>query len=104
MIRAVVGAHPHIRQATKIIDGKPVIYSLGNVVFDGFSDADNNTGSILWMTVTAAGVKDWHLQAVHIDRSGSPHPEPVTVEPVLLNRAQSQLTGWLAPSCIQVES
>lgn len=103
-VDAVVGAHPHIRQATKIIDGKPVIYSLGNVVFDGFSDADNNTGSILWMTVTAAGVKDWHLQAVHIDRSGSPHPERVAVGPVLLNRAQSQLTGWPAPSCIQVES
>jgi len=74
---AVVGAHPHIRQDTEIIDGKPVIYSLGNFVFDGFSDADNNTGSILWMTVTAAGVKDWHLQAVHLDASGSPHPEQV---------------------------
>ena len=72
---AVVGAHPHIRQDTEIIDGKPVIYSLGNFVFDGFSDADNNTGSILWMTVTAAGVKDWRLQPVHIDSSGSPHPE-----------------------------
>ncbi|MBW8843965.1 MAG: CapA family protein [Burkholderiales bacterium] len=78
---AVVGAHPHIRQDTEIIDGKPVIYSLGNFVFDGFSDADNNTGSILWMTVTAAGVKDWHLQAVHIDPSGSPHPERVAVGP-----------------------
>ena len=71
----MVGAHPHIRQDTEIIDGKPVIYSLGNFVFDGFSDADNNTGSILWMTVTASGVKDWWLQAVHIDPSGSPHPE-----------------------------
>ena len=73
---AVVGTHPHIRQDTEIIDGKPVIYSLGNFVFDGFSDADNNTGSILWMTVTASGVRDWHLQAVHLDASGTPHPEP----------------------------
>ncbi|HSI48895.1 MAG TPA: CapA family protein [Ideonella sp.] len=71
---AVVGTHPHVRQDTEIIDGKPVIYSLGNFVFDGFSDADNNTGSILWMTVSAAGVRDWRLQAVHIDPSGSPHP------------------------------
>lgn len=73
---AVVGTHPHVRQDTELIDGKPVIYSLGNFVFDGFSDADNNTGSILWMTVTAAGVRDWHLQPVHIDASGKPHPAP----------------------------
>ncbi|MFG6489127.1 CapA family protein [Roseateles sp. BYS78W] len=69
---AVVGTHPHVRQDTELIDGKPVIYSLGNFVFDGFSDADNNTGSILWMTVTAQGVSDWHLQSVHIDPSGAP--------------------------------
>ncbi|RZL30980.1 MAG: CapA family protein, partial [Rubrivivax sp.] len=78
---AVVGTHPHVRQDVEVIDGKPVIYSLGNFVFDGFSDADNNTGSILWMTVTAAGVKDWGLQAVHIDPSGSPHPERATAKP-----------------------
>jgi len=73
---AVVGAHPHIRQDIELIDGKPVIYSLGNFVFDGFSDADNNTGSVLWMTVSAAGVTDWQLQPVHIDRSGNPHMAP----------------------------
>ncbi|MDY0747686.1 CapA family protein [Paucibacter sp. R3-3] len=73
---AVVGAHPHIRQDVELIDGKPVIYSLGNFVFDGFSDTDNNTGSVLWMTVSAEGVVDWQLQAVHIDRSGSPHMAP----------------------------
>ncbi|WP_348063351.1 CapA family protein [Roseateles sp.] len=77
---AVVGTHPHVRQDAEVIDGKPVIYSLGNFVFDGFSDADNNTGSILWMTVTADGVKDWRLQPVHIDPSGSPHLDRVTVD------------------------
>lgn len=71
---AVVGTHPHVRQDTEIIDGKPVIYSLGNFVFDGFKDADNNTGSILWMTVTASGVRDWRLEEVHIDAAGRPHP------------------------------
>ncbi len=70
---AVVGTHPHVRQDTEMIDGKPVIYSLGNFVFDGFSDPDNNTGSILWMTVSANGVNSWELQSVHIDASGTPH-------------------------------
>ncbi|MEO6277240.1 CapA family protein [Roseateles sp.] len=73
---AVVGTHPHVRQDIEVIDGKPVIYSLGNFVFDGFDDADNNTGSLLWMTVTSSGVKDWHLEPVHIDSSGSPLIDP----------------------------
>lgn len=71
---AVVGTHPHVRQDTELIDGRPVIYSLGNFVFDGFSDADNNTGSILWMTVDRQGVVDWGLQAVTIDKQGRPTP------------------------------
>lgn len=70
---AVVGTHPHLRQDTELIDGRPVVYSLGNFVFDGFSDADNNTGSILWMTLDAQGVVDWRLQAVTIDKQGRPH-------------------------------
>jgi len=73
----VVGGHPHITQGTESYNGHLIVYSLGNFVFDGFSDADNNTGSILWMTVTAAGVRDWRLQPVHIDASGRPHAEPV---------------------------
>lgn len=72
---AVVGTHPHVRQDSELIDGRPVIYSLGNFVFDGFSDADNNTGSILWMTVDAQGVADWRLQAVGIDKQGRPYAQ-----------------------------
>ena len=80
---AVVGTHPHVRQNVEIIEGRPVIYSLGNFVFDGFSDADNNTGSILWMTVSAAGVEDWYLQTVHIDPAGRPHAERTLAQQAL---------------------
>ncbi|MEO6280644.1 CapA family protein [Roseateles sp.] len=93
---AVVGTHPHVRQDTEVIDGKPVIYSLGNFVFDGFSDADNNTGSILWMTVTAAGVKDWHLQEVHLDPSGSPHFQRVAAAPAA-DLASARWGGLMKP-------
>ncbi len=70
---AVVGTHPHVRQDTEVIDGKPVIYSLGNFVFDGFSDPENNTASLLWMDVGAGGVSRWWLQTVRIDAQGRPH-------------------------------
>jgi poly-gamma-glutamate synthesis protein (capsule biosynthesis protein) len=32
---AVVGHHPHVAQEVEIIDGRPVLYSLGNGVFHG---------------------------------------------------------------------
>jgi poly-gamma-glutamate synthesis protein (capsule biosynthesis protein) len=73
---AVVGTHPHVRQDSEIIDGKPVIYSLGNFVFDGFDKAEQRTGSILWMTVDAHGVQDWSLQPVVIDADGRPRALP----------------------------
>ena len=33
---AVVGGHPHVTQGAETYRGKPIIYSLGNFVFDGF--------------------------------------------------------------------
>lgn len=71
---AVVGAHPHVVQDTEVIDGKPVIYSLGNFVFDGFSDTASRTGAVLWMDLTRQGVTAWHLETVHLDQQGTPHP------------------------------
>ncbi len=73
---AVVGTHPHVRQDTEVIDGKPVIYSLGNFVFDGFDRPATTTGSILWMTVDRFGVRDWKLQSVRIDGQGRPWIAP----------------------------
>ena len=31
---AVIGAHPHVIQTFDVYHGKPIIYSLGNFVFD----------------------------------------------------------------------
>jgi poly-gamma-glutamate synthesis protein (capsule biosynthesis protein) len=56
-----------------MIDGKPVIYSLGNFVFDGFEGSATH-GSILWMTIDRTGVRQWHLQEVELDREGRPAP------------------------------
>ncbi len=77
---AVVGSHPHVMQDTEIYRGKPIIYSLGNFVFDGFSAAVNNTGAILWLDITVRGVKHWHISTVRIDREGTPHPARQVVE------------------------
>ena len=41
---AVVGGHPHVTQNIQIYNGKPIFYSLGNFVFNGFDTVDTNTG------------------------------------------------------------
>ena len=71
---AVVGTHPHVVQDTETYQGKPIIYSLGNFVFDGFSDPSNNTGWVLHMDVTKQGVQSWRIDAAHMDKQGTPHP------------------------------
>lgn len=71
---AVVGTHPHIVQDTETYRGKPIIYSLGNFIFDGFSSIENNTGWVLWMDVTSQGVTNWRIEHARIDQQGTPHP------------------------------
>jgi hypothetical protein len=71
---AVVGTHPHVVQDVERYRGKPIFYSLGNFVFDGFSSPDNNTGWVLWLDVSRSGVQQWRIQEVHQDRHGTPHP------------------------------
>ena len=71
---AVVGGHPHVVQDHEEYRGKPIIYSLGNFVFDGFTDRDNNTGWLLRMELDRRGVKNWRVSVARIDRHGIPRP------------------------------
>lgn len=73
---AVVGTHPHVVQDSEVYRGKPIVYSLGNFVFDGFSDLANRTGWILFLTVGRDGVRAWHVEPVRQDLHGQPHPVP----------------------------
>jgi len=73
---AVVGGHPHVTQEIEIYRGKPVIYSLGNFVFDGFTDPLNNTGWLLRLELDKAGVVSSRIVVARIDREGTPHPAP----------------------------
>jgi len=75
---AVVGGHPHVTQDTELYRGKPIIYSLGNFLFDGFSDEDNNTGWLLRLELDRQGVRRWRTYVAHIDRQGVPHPGSFT--------------------------
>jgi poly-gamma-glutamate synthesis protein (capsule biosynthesis protein) len=69
---AVVGGHPHVTQNIEIYKGKPVFYSLGNFIFNGFTDKEANTGWILTLNIGASGALDWKIHQVGLNRQGIP--------------------------------
>jgi hypothetical protein len=71
---AVVGGHPHQVQDIETYQGKPIFYSLGNFVFDGFTLPENRLGWLLRLELDRQGVQAWQIHTVQIDRRGLPHP------------------------------
>lgn len=72
----VVGSHPHVTQGAETYKGKPIIYSLGNFVFDGFEDPAAKRGWLLRLKLDKSGVIFWETLAAQMDENGTPHPLP----------------------------
>jgi poly-gamma-glutamate synthesis protein (capsule biosynthesis protein) len=77
----VVGGHPHVTQGAEIYKGKPIIYSLGNFVFDGFEDPAAKRGWLLRLKLDKSGVIFWDTLAAQMDDKGTPHPLPGSFTP-----------------------
>lgn len=78
---AVVGGHPHVTQGSEIYQGKPIIYSLGNFVFDGFDYPEAQQGWLLRMAVSQEGVRNWEVIPAYMDAEGLPQRKPVAAAP-----------------------
>ena len=70
----VVGSHPHVTQGAETYQGKPIVYSLGNFVFDGFEEPRAKFGWLLKVRLDKAGVIFWETREARIDEDGTPHP------------------------------
>ncbi len=70
----VVGSHPHVTQGAEIYQGKPIVYSLGNFVFDGFDYPEARRGWLLRLKLDKSGVLLWETLAAQIDDAGTPWP------------------------------
>lgn len=90
---AVVGSHPHVTQGADMVLGKPVIWSLGNLVFDGFELPEAKIGWLLRMAVDKHGIHHWSTVAVRMDENGTPTPDPATRTPC------GRRGGKLQPAC-----
>jgi len=71
---AVVGSHPHVTQNTEFYKGRPIVYSLGNFVFDGYSSLENTTGWALQLAVDKEGVRQARIHVARIDKHATPRP------------------------------
>jgi poly-gamma-glutamate synthesis protein (capsule biosynthesis protein) len=81
---AVVGMHPHVTQTVEYYRGKPIIYSLGNFVFDYFAgDPPVWNGWIAELSFDGRTAPDLTLHVVELDPAGVPHllPKPAEEKP-----------------------
>ena len=77
----VVGGHPHVTQGAEYYRGKPIIYSLGNFLFNGFDTPATTTGWVLSARVDRTGVVDWRTHVARLDANGVPHRLPTASSP-----------------------
>jgi len=85
----VLGAHSHVLQPVEAYNGGLIVYSLGNLVFDGFAPPSTYS-AIFTATLTPAGVVDYAWVPVMVDH-GLPRlatPEEAQVILALVRQAQ----------------
>ncbi len=78
---AVIGGHPHVRQDIEIINGKPVVYSVGNFVMKETDNANQRLGWVLELNLDKTGVASWRTHTAAIDMEGIPTPAPARAVP-----------------------
>ena len=77
----VVGAHPHVTQGADSYRGRPIVYSLGNFLFNGFDTEATLTGWLLELRIGKQGVKSWRTRVVKLNAEGIPTPDVGAASP-----------------------
>jgi poly-gamma-glutamate synthesis protein (capsule biosynthesis protein) len=77
-VDAVVGSHPHCVQPCDAYHGRPIIYSLGNLVFDGAPTLPSwNRGQLLEMDLGQPGTRPASFRLVPVQLDGRGFPQLV---------------------------
>jgi poly-gamma-glutamate synthesis protein (capsule biosynthesis protein) len=83
---AVLGSHPHVTQTVEWYRDRPIVYSLGNFLFDYFPDDPAIFfGWVARLVISESSGIRLRLDTVSLDLAGVPHP--------VLNTTQ-----WLDPA------
>lgn len=65
---AVIAHHPHVEQAYETYNGRPILYSLGNAIFDQYWSAATQVGLSIAMSINDQALQ-LYLVPIKIDRS-----------------------------------
>jgi len=68
----IVGHHPHWVQNWEYVEGRPVFYSLGNLVFDQMWSEETKKGAIIELTYNQRELKDVKKTDIYIREVGQP--------------------------------
>lgn len=66
----VVGHHPHWVQTTEIYQGKPILYSLGNLVFDQMWSTETRQGALAEVSFRSKEIRSIKIIPLRIDDYG----------------------------------
>jgi poly-gamma-glutamate synthesis protein (capsule biosynthesis protein) len=53
---AVIGHHPHVVEDIEVYEGKPIFYSLGNLIFDQYLGDETETGLMVQMKIGESAI------------------------------------------------
>jgi AmmeMemoRadiSam system protein B len=67
-VDAVIGAHPHWMQSVEVYNGRPIVYSLGNFIFDQDWSRETNYGLVAGLVINPEGSKV-HLFPIQLKES-----------------------------------
>jgi len=77
-VDTVVGCHSHCLQPLDFYHGRPVLYSLGNLVFDGAPRLESwSTGQLLEVDFGRAGAREASIRLIPIRLDGRGFPQAV---------------------------
>jgi len=68
----IVGHHPHVVQSHEIINGVPVYYSLGNLVFDQMWSEETRSGMLLKLSFREGKIESTETINTYIDKWAQP--------------------------------
>ena len=78
---AVIGGHPHVTQDIEHIEGKPVIYSVGNFVMKETDNANQRRGWVLRLVLDKQGVRLLDTRVAQIRMDGVPERDDRAASP-----------------------
>ncbi|MES2931056.1 MAG: CapA family protein [Patescibacteria group bacterium] len=76
----IIGHHPHVMQDVEVYNGKPIVYSLGNFIFDQYFSKDTMQGMLFEATFAGKELKNTSQKVITLNKFYQPEgifePDP----------------------------